>query len=105
ALGLSFVIVIVALPKVLLGFVLVAVKLALVLSAVAVRPRRTRPASAMPAKRLSLRISVSLSLFPLRRFLGLAFLVGRGFASDVNVARPGTACHQRQGGEKVVHWS
>src|SRR5581483_8562299 len=58
AFGLSLLIERVADPNVLLGFVLVAVKFAEVLSAVAVRPSRTSPASAMPARRLSLRIQV-----------------------------------------------
>src|SRR5262245_7399917 len=85
AFGLLLLIVSVAEFAVFDGFVLVAVKVAVVLSAVAVRPIRTIPASAMPARRLSLRILVVPFLFPLRRSVGLrvpgraAFLVGCHF--------------------------
>src|SRR5512144_2598352 len=67
AFGLSLLIVSVAEAKVLPGFVLVAVKFAEVLSAVAVRPIRTIPASVMPARRLSLCILRDPFSLPLRR--------------------------------------
>src|SRR5712692_2164760 len=86
AFGLLLLIEIVAEFAVFVGFVLVAVKLALVLSAVAVRPIRTSPASAMPARRLSLRICVVPFSCPLRRSLRVSrpgragFSVGATFA-------------------------
>src|SRR6267378_981717 len=87
AFGLLLLIEIVAEFAVFVGFVLVAVKLALVLSAVAVRPIRTSPASAMPARRLSLRICVVRFSCPLRRLFSCVLRPGRaGFSVGATFA-------------------
>src|SRR5216684_896237 len=98
AFGLLLLIEIVAEFAVFVGFVLVAVKLALVLSAVAVRPIRTSPASAMPARRLSLRICVVPFSCPLRRSLSCLASWSGGVFCWGNIRLRSEALHRLQGG-------